>query len=93
MRDYFVYMMTNRSRLIYTGMTSNLPVRVYQHQNGEGDFTSRYRMTRLIYYEWTDDVLSAIEREKQIKRWSRKKKLALARTMNPKLLDLSDDLE
>ena len=62
MRQYFVYMMTNRSGLVYTGVTSDLPGRVYQHQNGQSDFTSRYRMTRLVYYEVTGDVLAAIER-------------------------------
>ena len=92
MRDYCVYIMTNRSGMFYTGVTNNLPIRVYQHKNGMGGFTSRYRMTRLVYYESTQNVLSAIAREKQIKGWRRDKKIALIRSMNPRFLDLSSDI-
>ena len=91
-RLYYVYIMTNRSGIFYTGVTSSLPHRVHEHREGLSDFTSRYRVTRLVYYESTPDIREAILREKQIKPWRREKKLTLIRTMNPKLLDLSRDL-
>ena len=90
--DYYVYMMTNGSRTsLYTGVTRDLGRRVYEHKHGltEG-FTKRYRMKQLVYYETTSDVRSAIEREKQIKRWTRDKKAALVKSMNPTWRDLSE---
>ena len=68
MRDYYVYIMTNRSRTLYTGVTNNLERRVFEHKNHliEG-FTKKYKITKLVYYETTTDVKSAISREKQIK--------------------------
>ncbi|MEA3377095.1 MAG: GIY-YIG nuclease family protein [Chloroflexota bacterium] len=91
-KRYFVYMMTNRSGTLYTGMTNNLVRRVYEHQQGIGStFTAKYRIRHLIYYEVCSDVRDAIAREKQIKSWRRSKKLALIESMNPEWRDLSAD--
>ncbi len=91
-KQYYVYIMSSLSRTLYTGITSNLEQRVYQHKNKlvEG-FTATYNVSRLVYYEVTDNVLSAIAREKQIKGWSRAKKLTLVSLANPGWADLSDD--
>ena len=90
MREYFVYIMVNDNRTIYVGITSDLEKRVYQHKEGvtEG-FTSRYKLTKLVYYASTNDVREAIAREKQIKGWLRVKKVALIEEMNPYWEDLS----
>ena len=75
MKQYYVYIMTNRSRTLYTGVTNELERRVYEHRNHlVPGFTSKYNITRLVYFEDTPDVLSAIAREKQIKGWLRAKK-------------------
>ena len=89
---YYVYIMTNRSGTLYTGMSSDLKQRVYIHKEKmlEG-FTKKYRIDRLLYYEETNDVESAIAREKQIKSWSRQKKLDLIEKENPTWEDLSED--
>ncbi len=90
MRNYYVYMMTNKSGTLYVGVTNNLERRVSEHKQGlpEG-FTSRYKMDRLVYFELYPTPRSAIEREKQIKGWLRKKKFELIRSMNPTWRDLS----
>ena len=83
---YYVYILTNRYRnVLYTGVTNDLIRRVYEHRNHliKDSFTARYNVTRLVYFEMTDDVKSAIEREKQIKSWSRASKDALVETQNP----------
>jgi putative endonuclease len=90
-KDYYVYIMTNRSRVVvYVGMTSRLDSRVWDHKNHvvEG-FTSRYDLDRLVYYEQFCDLISAITREKEIKGWRRAKKNALIETLNPKWEDLT----
>ena len=86
----YVYILTSDNNILYVGMTGNLEGRMYQHQFGliEG-FTKRYNIHHLIYYEEFDDVYDAINREKQIKRWSRKKKLNLIRMVNPKFEKLN----
>ena len=86
--------MTNkRNGTLYTGVTSNLLQRIYQHKHGLTDgFTSRYDCKRLVYYEQCEDMLSAITREKQIKAGSRKKKLALIEELNPEWKNLYDNL-
>ena len=91
MEQYYVYIMTNESRTLYTGITNGLERRVYEHKNKllEG-FTKRYNITKLVYYEVTSDVHAAIEREKQIKGWLRNKKIALIEAMNPQWADLSE---
>jgi len=91
-KQYYVYIMTNKSKTLYTGVTDNLERRVYEHKNKlvEG-FTKRYNITKLVYYEETNNVQIAIEREKQIKGWLRRRKIALIESMNPKWADLSDE--
>ncbi|NYB73930.1 GIY-YIG nuclease family protein [Sedimentibacter hydroxybenzoicus DSM 7310] len=87
---YYVYIMTNKyNKVLYTGITNNLARRVYEHKNNiiEG-FTSKYKVHRLVYYDYTENVMSAIEREKQIKGWSRYKKIELIESMNPIWEDL-----
>ena len=75
-------------------MTNNLLKRVFEHKNKllKG-FTARYNITKLVYYEITSDVKSAIAREKQVKGWIRKKKIDLIETINPEWKDLSEDWE
>src|SRR5439155_12403580 len=83
MAEYFMYIMTNRSGTLYIGVTNNLERRVYEHQNRlTPGFTTRYKLTRLLYYESTDDVLAAIAREKQVKGGRRSKKVTLVASMN-----------
>ncbi len=89
-RNYYVYIMTNPNRtVLYTGVTNNLQRRVYEHKEKlvEG-FTSRYNLTKLVYYEQFQDPGNAILREKQIKAGSRKKKMELVDQMNPHWEDL-----
>jgi len=82
--------MTNRSKTLYTGITNNLERRGHEHKRKSiAGFTSKYNITRLVYYEETTDVLSAISREKTIKGWVRAKKLALIESVNPTWQDLS----
>jgi putative endonuclease len=89
-RDYYVYIMTNNSGTLYVGVTNNLIRRVAEHRSGAAKgFTSRYKMTRLVYFEVGGDALAAIEREKQIKGWVRRRKIALVASQNPKWKDLS----
>jgi putative endonuclease len=91
MKTYYVYIMSNKTGTIYTGITSNLERRVYEHKNGLVDgFTKKYNITRLIYFEETGDVQTALAREKEIKKWRRSKKLDLVRGVNPKFEDLSE---
>jgi putative endonuclease len=96
MRDYnfYVYMMTNKdNNVLYTGVTSNLQQRLYQHKHKliKG-FTSKYNVDKLVYYEHGTDVNGAISREKQIKSWNRKRKNNLVETMNPEWKDLGIEL-
>jgi predicted GIY-YIG superfamily endonuclease len=93
MRQPAVYIMASkRNGTIYTGVTSNLVQRVWQHKQGMTGFTSRYGCKMLVWFEIHDEMLPAIEREKQIKGGSRKKKLALIEEMNPEWRDLFDTL-
>lgn len=89
-RTYAVYILGNVSGdVLYTGMTNNLERRVLEHKSGKGSgFTSKYKVHKLLYYELTEDVGVAIEREKQIKAGSRKKKVELIKSMNPLFRDL-----
>ena len=90
MKQYYVYIMTNKSGTLYTGVTIDLERRVYEHKQGmiEG-FTKKYRITRLVYFEETNDVSEAIAREKQIKGRLPAKKMALIQSLNPRRQDLS----
>jgi len=92
-RQYYVYILTNNSKTLYTGVTNNLPRRIYEHKNKlvEG-FTKKYNLTKLVYYEISEDVRSAIAREKQIKGWLRSKKINLIESTNPEWKDLSSEL-
>jgi putative endonuclease len=89
---YYVYIMTNASKTLYTGVTNDLERRVREHkaQVGSG-FTTKYHVTRLAYYETYGDIHQAIAREKQIKGWLRAKKVALIEAQNPSWRDLSLD--
>ncbi len=82
-RAFYVYMMSSKSRTLYTGITGNLPGRVGQHKDGLFDsFTANYNCTRLVWYERFKYINNAISREKQIKRWRREKKVFLIEQMN-----------
>ena len=93
-KQSYVYIMTNeRNTVLYTGVTSDLKRRAYEHKEGPGSgFTKRYRITKLVYFEVSEDVESAIEREKQIKSGSRQKKLHLITAANPEWRDLYPEL-
>ena len=92
MAEYYVYIMTNRSHTLYTGVTNNLERRIHEHKMKlVAGFTTRYNITNLVYYETTGDIESAIAREKQIKGWLRRKKIALIESVNPEWRDLSLD--
>lgn len=89
-KTYFVYIMTNRSKTLYTGITNSLLRRVREHKLGIGSaFTTKYKLDRLLYYERFEDVHNAIEREKEIRGWVRIKKIALIVSVNPAWRDLS----
>ena len=90
-KTYFVYIMSNRSKTLYTGITNSLYRRVWEHKQSIGSqFTSRYKLDRLVYFERFGDVRCAIDREKMIKGWLRIKKIALIVSVNPTWRDLSD---
>ena len=91
MKKYYVYIMTSLKGTLYTGVTSDLRNRVYQHKHKliEG-FTKKYKITRLAYFEETTDIHIAITREKEIKGWRRSKKIALIESINPTWKDLAE---
>jgi len=89
-KTYFVYILASkRNGTLYIGVTNNLKKRVFEHKQGlvEG-FTKKYNVKTLVYYEWADDVRSAIQREKNLKKWNRKWKLELIEKENPEWDDL-----
>ena len=88
---YYVYILTNwDDSVLYIGVTGNLTKRLYEHRNHLVDgFTKRYNVHKLVYFEQTTDVNSAIAREKQLKGWTRKKKIDLISKTNPEWIDLS----
>jgi putative endonuclease len=90
MRRFFVYILSNGSKTLYVGVTNNLERRVFEHKNeiNEG-FTKKYKIHKLVYFEEGNSILSAIDREKQIKRWRREKKIWLIESLNPEWRDLS----
>jgi putative endonuclease len=91
---FYVYIMTDEQHsLLYTGRTSNLNRRVAQHRSGNGGvFTRRYNLVKLVYYELVEDILAARQREKQIKRSSKKKRLSLIESLNPLWQDLYEQV-
>ena len=93
-KDYYVYILTNvRNSVFYIGVTNNLKSRVYEHKQKLVDgFTKRYNLIKLVYYEQTTDINSALEREKQLKRWHRLWKLDLITKDNPSFKDLYQEL-
>jgi putative endonuclease len=94
MKAYYVYMMTNRSRVVlYSGVTKSLERRLWFHGNAAvKSFTNRYKVDRLVYFERFDNPRHAISREKEIKGWRREKKNDLVRRLNPKWEDLGERL-
>ena len=91
-KTFYVYVLANRSRTLYVGVTSNLTLRLHQHRKGTGSrFARRYALTRLVYVECAPWAAGAIAREKQIKRWSRRKKITLIEEANPQWTDLAAD--
>ena len=89
-KRYFVYIMTNPSRTLYTGVTNSLRRRVREHKlKLTPGFAAKYNITRLVYFESVEDIRNAIEREKEIKSWTRAKRIALVESTNPKWDDLS----
>jgi putative endonuclease len=93
-KQYSVYIMTNyTNKVLYIGVTSNLVQRVYQHKTKSlGGFTAKYNVTKLVYFESTTEVTSAIEREKQLKDISRQKKIDLITSINPNFSDLYEKI-
>ena len=90
MREYYVYIMASRRRVLYVGVTNDLARRVDEHkQKKNAGFTARYNVNRLVYFEEYGDIREAIAREKQIKSWRRSKKVALIELLNPKWRDLA----
>jgi putative endonuclease len=90
MREYYVYILTNVSRTLYIGVTNDLQRRICEHRSGIGsDFTRKYHVHQLVYYESTNSVWVAIEREKELKSWRRSLKIALIEQKNPDWNDLA----
>jgi putative endonuclease len=93
MRTYYIYIMASRSRVLYIGVTNDLARRVNEHKRGfNAGFTSRYRVTRLVYFEEFADIRDAIAREKAIKGWKRSRKISLVEARNSTWEDLAKDL-
>lgn len=91
-KQYYVYIMTNITGILYTGVTNALERRVYEHKMKlVPGFTARYNLNQLVYYEITGSIEAAITREKQIKGWLRNKKVSLINAVNPRWKDLSED--
>jgi putative endonuclease len=92
--QFFVYILTNwNNKVIYTGVTNNLSRRILEHKHGIlGGFTKKYNLNKLVYYEVTPSINSAISREKEIKKWRREKKNKLVESVNPGWYDLADEL-
>lgn len=91
---YYVYIATNKNNtVLYTGVTCDIDRRIFEHENKlhEGSFTSKYNVNKLVYAETTPYINNAIEREKQIKGWTRQKKIDLINSVNPKWEDLLTD--
>ncbi|MCL2451305.1 GIY-YIG nuclease family protein [Candidatus Saccharibacteria bacterium] len=94
MKSYYVYILTNRTnQIFYIGITNDLWRRIYEHKNHlVTGFTDKYNLEKLVYYEETSDVNSAIQREKQLKNWHRQWKINLIEQANPNYKDLAEEL-
>ena len=91
---YFIYILSSKKKgTLYIGVTSNLPKRVWEHKNNlvEG-FTKKYNVHNLVYFEQTDNVQSALQREKQLKKWKREWKIKLIEENNPEWKDLYEKI-
>lgn len=89
LHTYYVYILASKSRRLYIGVTNNLERRMFEHKNKiTPGFTSHYNIDRLVYFETTNDITAAIEREKQLKGWRREKKVTLIQGLNPAWNDL-----
>ena len=90
MKTYYVYMLASkRNGTLYIGVTNNLERRISEHQQGLDDgFTKKYKVRHMVYYETTGDINTALQREKQLKKWNRKWKLELIEKENPEWKDL-----
>ena len=93
-KQYYIYILTNkRNNVLYTGVTNDLQRRVYEHREKlVGGFTKKYNLYKLVYYEETESIEAALNREKQIKGGSRQKKIDLIEGMNPQWSDLYDEI-
>jgi putative endonuclease len=88
---YWVYILSNKSKTLYIGVTNDLARRLYEHRHKLSDgFTARYSVDQLVYFEEHESIRTAIEREKKLKGWNRQKKIALIQEKNPELKDLSE---
>ena len=94
MKTYYVYIMTNtNNKVLYIGVTNNLPRRVYEHKNGLSEgFTKKYNCKKLVWYKETSSAVSAIQEEKRMKKWKREYKENVIEELNPNWIDLYDDL-
>jgi putative endonuclease len=91
-KQYYVYILASRSRVLYIGLTNDLERRVFEHQRKlVTGFTSKYNVSRLVYFELFEQVRDAIAREKQLKGWRRERKIALIESANQQWRDLSED--
>lgn len=92
--NYYIYMLTNRNnKMIYVGMINDRVRKIYENQNSLiDDFTKKYKVNKLVYYETVEDIGKAIEREKEIKEFNRERKNKLVETINPAWIDLMDRL-
>ena len=92
MRSYYVYIMSSPRGVLYTGVTNNIWLRVLTHKHKkQPGFTKKYHVTRLVYYEETPEIFTALAREKEIKGWRRSKKIKLVESFNPTWEDLADE--
>ncbi|GAB5536093.1 MAG: hypothetical protein Rubg2KO_23420 [Rubricoccaceae bacterium] len=90
MKQYWMYIVASRGRRLYTGMTNDLEHRVREHKAGKGSaFTKRYKIRQLVYFEMFSSPTDAIRREKEIKGWTREKKLRLVEATNAGWIDLA----
>jgi len=91
MKSFFVYILTNAGRVLYVGVTNDLARRIAEHRSGLfPGFSRKYHLHKLVYYEQTNEIAAAIAREKQIKGWTRARKIALIESTNPDWNDLAE---